>query len=293
MIYSKNANFPYPIFYNESNDYNDARFEVDVDLTEKEEAYDLEINTYINSDFILDLLSYKKAELLLVIQSKDNQFHKLQNVEKNGIEIKKKDLSLYRNKTTMQVMIRTLSNISFSKNDDLNEFYEPYRNEISLKKGMALGFSNLVIFDGRQEKPFDLFKKTKDQSIISDVEIELANEVIVIKYKEDSTLFYNSPQYRDFINPYIYTGLDRALSNFIKNSLALKDTSDLLDETVYLDQINKSDLKSPLDEKLYDLLINKNIHELNLESLDETIHLIADNIIKKYVNKVRSYIDEN
>ena len=42
---------------------------------------------------------------------------------------------------------------------DLNEFYEDLKSEIHIKKGKVLGFSNTVIFDGSQKKPFELFEK--------------------------------------------------------------------------------------------------------------------------------------
>ena len=39
MIYTKPANFPYPVLTNFSTDYNNAEFEFDVDLKENKDNY--------------------------------------------------------------------------------------------------------------------------------------------------------------------------------------------------------------------------------------------------------------
>ena len=84
MIYTKKANFPYPVLMNFTNEYKDALFELDVDLRDNSEEFFFDITWKISSKFIKKKLEDGSASIVLIIKSKDNQFRFLYN----GIIIK-------------------------------------------------------------------------------------------------------------------------------------------------------------------------------------------------------------
>lgn len=282
MIYTKEANFPYPLLRNNSDDYCDAAFNLDVSLSENQENYLLQIESEISSDFLKKLIQKKQARLLLVIKSKDNQYHILPGIEKHILSIAKNKLSFIKNKTEMQLMIQSIEKISFSENMDLNGFYQPHRDQIGVEAGLVLGFSSVVSFDGSQKKPYDLFDKKLDSTIQSDIEIQLTDEVITIVYKAEAMMFTDIHTSRNLTNPYLYIGLERALMEFI---ITYADSQDI-HEGVDIEELTMSEMKRPLDEKLLKLLKEKQVCELDLNSLDAVIYLISDNILKKYVDRV-------
>lgn len=77
MIYTKKANFPYPILMNFTDDYIDPEFELDVNIKDNMKEFILEIDWKISSKFIKNLIKKEKASLILIIKSRDNQFYKL------------------------------------------------------------------------------------------------------------------------------------------------------------------------------------------------------------------------
>lgn len=276
MIYSKKANFPYPLLTNDSNEYKDAAFEFDAFLSENNKYYIFEIQYKISSHFIKKLLYNNQAKLILIIKSKDNQFHEL-NYNQDIIEIKKSRLFI-GSKTVLQLMIKTTETISFSSNYDLNEFYDEQKDNIIIDQGMGLAFSNQVIFDGGDNKPFELFEKKVDKNIKSDIEIVLSNETIVIVYKNEEFM----PIKKELNYPYIYLGLQKALIRFISHY-----SSDL-DEIIDIPSTEPNE--NSLDNKLLRLMQSKRINELSLAKIDEVIYLMTDDIIKKYNSTIRSNI---
>ena len=174
MIYTKKANFPYPVLMNFTDDYVDPEFELDVTIRDNTDDYAIDVTWKVSSDYIKGLIRSGKASLTLIIKSKDNQFHKLGTTKKLQVLIPKKKLCI-NTRTVMQLMIQANEDISFEQNDDLNSFYDEVKSEIVVKAGNVLGFSNTVIFDGSQNKPFELFEKKIDKDIKSDVEICLYN----------------------------------------------------------------------------------------------------------------------
>ena len=74
MIYKKDANFPYPLLTNTSNSYDGCNFILDIELNENTYDYIIQINYDIESDFIKNLIDQNKAQLVLIVQSKDNKF---------------------------------------------------------------------------------------------------------------------------------------------------------------------------------------------------------------------------
>lgn len=214
MIYTKKANFPYPILMNFTDDYLDPEFELDASIRDNTDQYTIDITWKVSSSFIKGLLNSGKADLILIIKSKDNQFHKLGHARKPQIQIPKKKLCI-NTRTVMQLMIQVNEDISFAQNQDLNSFYDDVKEEIFVVAGNALGFSNTVIFDGSQNKPFELFEKKIDKDIKSDVEIRLGTETILIVYKKEDYQFVGIQGSKEFNYPYIYMGLQKALISFL------------------------------------------------------------------------------
>ncbi len=289
MIYTQDANFPYPLLVNGTSDYVDSLFDFEItSLSENTDNYIFSISYEIKSGYLRQLIEEKKAQLFLIINSKDNQFHAL---DKNfhNLPISKSRLSFSANnkKTALQLMIQSCEDICFRDNSDLNPFYDEFKQEIIVKKGMALGFSNVIAFDGTQKKPHDLFEKKLDPNISSAIKIELSSEIIRVTYKDEAFQFSDFPQARNLNNPYLYLGLQKALINFL-----IQNADNISEGIEDILKLEVSDL-TPLDNKLYTFMKEKRIKELNMENIDHVIHLISDSIIEKYVETVRGLKDDN
>lgn len=276
MICKKDANYPYPILTNGSNGYKDCSFIFDVKLEENTHNYIFEIEYEIDSSFINKLLQKGLAQLVLIIQSKDNKFYDL-GVGQKYKEISKSRLSLSK-RTTIQLLVQSNEELSFKDNHDLNSFYEEFKDDIIISKNSILGFSNIVTFEGSTTRPFDLFEKKVNPSIESDIEIELGNETIIINYKNEGLQFNNLPMSSTLNNPYVYMGLQKALYQFIINNSEDMDEVDIEEMNPPVDS---------LDFKLYNLMRRKMISELSLENIDEVIYSISDRILEKYATVVR------
>lgn len=277
MIYKKDANFPYPLLTNVSTSYEESMFHLNVDLSENTENYIFTIEYQIDSEFIQTLLREEKAILYLVIQTKDNKFLKLDNDQKN-IEISKTRISLNKRRTTIQLLIRANQDISFSRNNDLSDFYKNYKDSIIIPKHAIMGFSNTVLFDGSHTKPYDLFEKKIDPNMNCPIKVELGSETIIISYKNEEFQFIDSSQSNTLNNVYVYMGLQKALYRFIINN---GDDN----ESVYIDEIDYPD--DQLDCKLYNLMKAKKVPQVTIHNIDEVITMISDHIIKKYTDAVR------
>lgn len=285
MIYTKKANFPYPILMNFTDDYLDPEFELDVSIRDNTDQYTIDITWKVSSSFIKGLLNSGKADLILIIKSKDNQFHKLGHARKPQIQIPKKKLCI-NTRTVMQLMIQVNEDISFAQNQDLNSFYDDVKEEIFVVAGNALGFSNTVIFDGSQNKPFELFEKKIDKDIKSDVEIRLGTETILIVYKKEDYQFVGIQGSKEFNYPYIYMGLQKALISFLIHA-----NPENPEEGIQVDEMEPPE--NPLESKLYSLMQAKNITELTMENLDEVVYQISDNLLMRYHDAIRGLRSEN
>lgn len=280
MIYKKSANFPYPLLTNNSESYVNCEFSLDIDLTENSSDYRFWIKYIINSDFINSLLTSGQAQLVLVIQSKDNKFYYL-NLNDTYIDVPKTRISLNK-KTEIQLSIIAENDICFKENNNLNEFYSNFKAEIVVGKKSILGFSNVVVFEGSQRKPFDLFEKKIDPNLKSNIRIDIGYETIVICYKDEKLQFVDSNLCNVLNNPYVYMGLQKGLYKFIDSFKGDNDSVDLYDIDITESQ--------PLFRKLYDLMKNKSIDDLSYDNVDEVIELISDGILNKYNNALRGLI---
>lgn len=276
MIYKKDANFPYPLLTNTSNSYDGCNFTLDIELNENTYEYIFQINYDIESDFIKRMIRENKAQLVLVVQSKDNKFfnlslnEKIKTIPKNRISLSKR--------TTIQLLIQSKEEINFKENNDLNTFYGSIKDQINVPKHSILGFSNSVMFDGSTAKPLELFEKKVDPNLKSEVKVELGSETIIINYKSDELQFIDSPVSSTINNIYVYMGLQKALYRFV-------NTYGGEDEEVDLEEV---DLPTDgLDLKLYGLMKSKMIKNVSLENIDEVICSITDRILEKYTSAVR------
>lgn len=283
MIYKKSANFPYPLFTSSNNSYINNRFILNVDLEENSNSYRFSIEHEIESEFITKLLENGQAQLVLVIQSKDNKFFNI-NLEDKYKEISKSRISLSK-RTTIQLLIQAKAEVSFKENNDLSPFYSEFKDEIVIPKNSILGFSNTVLFEGSTSKPLELFEKTINPNIKSDIKIELGSETIIINYKSEALQFNDTPQSAALNNPYVYMGMQKALFRFIMNNSEDGESVDLDDIDIPEDG---------LDFKLYNLMKKKMVGEVSMDNIDEVIYSISDKILDKYSLAVRRlYSDGN
>ena len=276
MIYRKEANFPYPILTNTSTSYESSQFILDVQLKENVHHYRFDFDYEIDSDFINHLLTQNKAQLIFVIQSKDNKFYRLEK-HMNHIDISKSRISI-NNRTSIQMFIQSREEIHFQDNSDLSDFYQEFKNDIVVPKYSVLGYSNIVLFDGSHSKPLELFEKKLDPNLASDIKIELSSETIVIHYKNEQLQFNSLPMSNTLNNPYVYMGLQKALLRFIHIHGS--------DE----EQVDLEDIEPPVDHlefKLYNLMRKKMVTELSVENIDEVIYAISDRILEKYSSAVK------
>ena len=283
MIYTKKANFPYPVLMNFTDDYNEPEFELDVNIFDNTDDYKIKIDWKISSSFIRNLLQLGKADLIFIVKSRDNQFYRLKNLRCASIDIPKTKLSI-NTRTVMQLMIQAKEDIDFKNNVDLNEFYDELKSEIYVKKGNVLGFSNKVIFYVIQKKQLDLFEKKIDKDIESDIEIRLSEETIIIVYKKEDYQFVGMQNSKELNYPYIYMGLQKALIGFINHA-----ENENFDEGIQIDEMEPPE--NALENKLYRLMTAKNITELSMDNLDEVIYKISDHLLMKYCDVVRGICD--
>lgn len=277
MIYKKEANFPYPVLSNHSMSYEQSEFNLDIELNENTSDYFFKLDYQIESDFLVKLLLQEKAQLVLVIQSKDNKFFILEKDQKE-IKIPKSRISLSK-KTVLQLLIQAKEAISFKENDDLGEFYNAFKSQITIQKHALLGYSNTVIFDGSNKKPLELFEKKIDPNLKSDIKIELGSETIIINYRNEELQFRSYRHSDTMNNHYIYMGLQRALIAFILNNSAEGEESVILDEMIAPE--------GGLDFKLYSLMKNKRVEEVSMENIDEVICQISDHILAKHTAAIK------
>ncbi|MFC0523651.1 hypothetical protein ACFFGV_08640 [Pontibacillus salicampi] len=279
MIYKKDANFPYPVLTNNSNNYSTNLFILDVELHENTHNYRFDFQYEIESPFINDLLTKDYVQLILIIQSKDNKFFRLENNQKS-VEIAKSRISVSK-RTSIQMHIQSKAEIDFKQNEDLSGFYDFFKEEIVVPKHAILGFSNVVLFDGSFKEPLELFEKKLDANLKSDIKIELSHETIVIYYRKPDFQFNNLPQSNTLNHPYIYTGLYAALQRFIVNNG---------EDSEYVDLEVIEPPSNPLEFKLYQLMKKKMIEELSINNIDEVIYAISDRILEKYTSVVKGLI---
>jgi hypothetical protein len=276
MIYRKEANFPYPVLTANSNYYKDCSFSLDIDLSDDSSDFFIDISYILDSEFLLQMINEEKAQLVLVIQSRDNKFYSLKRDQKS-LKIPKSRLSL-NDRITMQLLIKAIEDIQFAQNEDLIDFYFELKEEITAPQYGVLAFSNTVIFDGRNKKPLELFERKVDPTLKSDIMFQIDQESIIICYKNDDLRYYDANNSATLNNHYIYMGLQKALYQFINDNG--KDQ-----EVVYINEIEVPE--HGLYLKLYNLLVNKKVEKVSTDNVDEVIYKISDKIIEKHMKAVK------
>ncbi len=282
MIYKEDANFPYPLLTNTSAAYDNGKFHLVIGLDEVGNDYCFKPEYQISSDFISEQIQSKKAGIILVIQNKDTKFYNIEDLTED-IKVPKERISI-QERTVIQLLIKAKEDISFATNNDLNEFYNDFKDNIVVTKNSILGFSNIITINVIK-KPSELFEKKLDENLKGPFEIELSNETIILKFKKDEYQFAGIPNNRDLNNTYIREGLSRAISRFILNNGGE-------DNIVDIDSIGDS-LECELDLKLYNLMKSRNVKEVSFDNIDNVINTIGNNIIEKFTKAVRGLYNGN
>ena len=280
MIYKKDANFPYPILTNTSNAYNNAKFHLVIGLDEIGNDYCFEPQYDISSEFIKSQIQSENASLILVVQNKDTKFYEMDQDQK-FIKIPRERISI-KEKTSIQLLIKAKEDISFINNEDLSDFYGKFKESILVPKNSILGLSNIITLNVIK-KPQELFEKKIDPNLKGPFEIELSNETIILKFKNENYQFVDIPNNRDLNNAYIREGLGRAVINFVINNGE--------ENVVEIDEIDPPEVE--LDFKLYNLMKSRNVKEVSLENIDEVVNIIGNNIIEKFTDAVRGLYNGN
>lgn len=282
MIYSKDAVFPYPILSRTSSSYQENYFDFNVNqIEETEDSYIFPFEYQISSPFIERLLKDGKATLIFIVQSGDNYFERIE-YGKNSITLRKKRLSLSR-RTKLQLHIQTLEEINLKEASDLNPFYYQFRDQIIIKKNSLLAYSDEVVFEGDEIKSVDLFEQSINSELEVPFKIEVTSEIIKLIFRDKKYNFSSGNLRKSVRNMYFYLGLNRALVGFIQ---------EYGKEEEFISLTEMQEPEKDIHIKLRELMLNKNITELDFENLDIIIQKMSDGIIEKFVEGVKE-LDEN
>lgn len=282
MIYNKDATFSYPILAHSSNGYENNYFSFEVNLYDDQNNYIFEFEYEIDNEFIKSLISEGKAILIFIIQSKDNYFTKLEKNQKS-VSIPKNRISLSSN-TSIQLHIQSTETITFDNCEELTPFYNTFKDQITIKKHMLLGYSNIEKYLGSENKSLDLFESTVDSTMKSAFKVELSAETIILKFNDEKMLLRSVSRNTNILNMYLYAGLSRAVDQFIKDNINDEEYIDI--ESLNGNQTNV------LNQKLLDLMVNKGIKEVNPDDIDEVISKISNRIVEKFVNTIEGVVSD-
>ncbi len=277
MIYNKDVAFPYPVLTNSNNGYIDSSFDFDIsDLYDDGKNYIFYIIYKIENKFIESLINEGKAIIVFIARAQDNYFKKLE-ANQTKIIIPKSKISLF-NRTTIQLHIQSLEEITMTNCDELTPFYDKYKDKIILSKNVLLGYSNLVKYQGSEYSSLELFKRSIKPEYQSAFEVELNEDSIILKFNDHKYAISNDSS-GNLINMYLYVGLSRALYAFIVNNNFERE------EFIELESLSEHQMNN-LDSKLLSLMLNKGIKEIDYESIDSIIDKISNKMIEKYVNSI-------
>lgn len=284
MIYNnKNAVFNYPVFTNNSNSYNSQDFILSIkDVKQDNETNEIFYEIQIDSLFIKGLIESKKVAMICVIQSKDNQYYMIDQM-KGKIVVPKTQLSLKRS-TNIQILLKATEDIDFINCFELTPTFNSVKDEIKIPKNNLVGYSNVEILSGVEVNSVELFERKINRDLNVPFKVTLTENNIVLNFQDSKYLLDQFSRPNALNNMYIYVGLSRALQNFIINNRILSEEG-YDDLAIEMDQVDQSGL-SVLDQKLYGLLINKNIELLEFSTIDEPVNQIAPEIIDSFVNEV-------
>lgn len=277
MIFKKDVNFPYPVLTPYSIEYIDVYFSFDVDLEDNNNSYGFKLKYELTSKYLTDLLRSKQANLYLVIESQDVTFFEVN--DSLYIEIPKNRITLSK-MSYFQLFVFANKNFTMRNNQELDPFFDNKKSDIKVREGNVLAISNVVKFNGDLKKPFELFWKEVDETIESDIQIELSNELIKIKYKNNDMQFAHMNNQNSLNNHYVYMGLQKVLMKilFDQNKEEM-DVEDL------------EDTENSLYQKIYNLLTVKKIQNFSFETIDKTIYQMTDRVIDKHVYAVKGLVN--
>lgn len=251
-------------------------------MTEHETKYDFNITYNLGSSYIKNLIDSGKTRAILIIKSIDSQFYFLGS-EKETISIMKNQISL-DGRTTAQIHIQALSNLSYQDNDDLSKRYYAFRDEILINRHCVIGYSGTIEFDGSDKEAMGLFEYSLDPSMKKDFKIEITQDNILLVWKNPKDSITGD---EGLLNLYLYLGLSGTLIDFLTRHSVDPDSG----FEVFIDNVAQSP-GTVLDKKITKLLQNRGITELYFENIDEAIFLIADSIIPKFTQSIERRLIE-
>lgn len=284
MIYKKEASFSYPILHNNSFEYDSHSFNLQLNnLVLDHDVYQLFFDFELTSEFLTQLIKNHQAELILVLQNKDNYFQSI-NLHQNMIEIPKTSID-FSGHMSAQLFLRAISLISFENNKDLIFSYEDYLPYISVRPGQLLAYSTIDETEAKIQKNIYLFRYNYVADLNSEIEIYPDDDYININIRKDIVNIFPQGKKESLWIPFMYQGLQASLIKLIEE---VGDTEDIL----VIDGQHHFDGDQTLNRKLYDLLISHQIEEISKECLDEVVYKIAPNLIQTYYKELRRLNDE-
>jgi hypothetical protein len=222
------------------------------------------------------LLKQHKAKVVLLINSKDSKFYDVLG-NNDTIKIHKSRITL-NTRTYFQLALVSQFNINFSKNSDLNDQYDTYKSDIKVGINQMLALSNVERYDGEIRKPYDLFKTVIMPELNSAINIDFEGEFIRIGLKDKAYNYESFPRRNQLRYHYVYMGLYKALSEYIR---LFSNGEDM----VILDQLEEP--SDPLFRKLHRILITKCIERVKYDNIDKVIYDISDRIIEKHYEAIK------
>ena len=282
MIFTKNTVFPYPVYFNDSFEYVDPKFQFDIEVSEHDGFYILQFTYELKSEFLSTLIAENKARLFIIMTSPfDSRVLPYSNLLNFRID----ELNLSK-KLRFQCFIVSNQSIEFTYNHDLVAFYSTLKSKIDVNENNILGFSNAVNFNGEIKRPFEIFQWLIDENLESELKIDLGSENIIVKIRSKEYRLPSYRGYKSFNNHYVYIGLQKALYQTLKD--LAKDDEILLEDDI--DSLETNELQY----KLLNFLRSKKVEKLNYDNVDEVIYKMSNNIISKQASDLRRFIeDEN
>ena len=283
MIYNKNVSFPYPIFCNDSTEYKNPYFSIDVDNLKFEDennklSMDFKLN--INSIFIKKLIEENRVRLLMITNSHISMYEEI-DFNCNHIELNTKVVD--RDKIQIQILVVTKEMITMRDNSELVEFYDEYLDEIEIKKNSVIGYSDVLNLRKPDNDSLKLFNYKINENQKEDFKVKLTDKIIELHFSDKRFLLNGLG--KDLLNMYFYNALSIALLNEFREELQT-DGQELYIDSLVEDQEISSKYEMNLRNKLISLMLDKNIERLSADNIDEIIFRCSNDLIKKFVGEV-------
>lgn len=283
MIYSKDASFAYPLFANNNHSYRDNGFFIQIqEVVDSQDSYIIKYNLTIESEFISHLIREHQAQLILIIKSKDNSIYYI-DIDDTQLVIPKSRIS-FSEKTNLQVHIQALQDINFYHCNELNDFYQMFKNQIIIPKNNLIGYSNVSSIRNTGKNQIQLFKFATDETSKSDFKVDFDEDSIILIFKNEDFRLEGMVNNINIMNVYFYQGLYRAIFRFIQQNIGI--TGNVEEESLFLSDVESYELDN-LNSVLYDLFETKGVEELSYDTIDDIIQAISPEILDRFNTTIK------